>query len=362
MSQLLEQMSAQQMRARGAVMLSFEGTIVADTYNPADSTVQVAIGEAFANFDDPNQQPYAVLGKLFTTHIGIKTPPLGGERAVVILTRGIPRVMLNVDEDDSGAAPAMPGEFYFMHVKPGTTGAGNTPVTDSGITVEQDGATEGDGLGSVHVGQQGAYTTADTASGHQVALNDTAKTVTVTSADGHQVSLDDQDETLSIESAAGHSMVMDDNAGASAITVKTATAKLQAIFDDVAQTIKTAAQSGALYMLLDGNGNAISHVAPAIALGAVAGTGSLIPAITKTDISNMINDSAAGILIQRYQDMRNVLAALTTLAGGISGFPTLGALNTELFVTLMGLSAVPTLPGFAKPLLPNGSSVVTMLP
>jgi len=359
MANLLENASWQQGKSRGTVLLSFEGTIVADTYNPADTTVQVAIGEAFANFDDPNQQPYAVLGKLFTTHIGIRTPPLGGERCVVILTRGIPRVMLNVDEDDSMAAPAMPGEFYFMHIKPGTTGAGNTPVTDSGITVEQDAATPGDGLGSVHVGQKGAYTTADTASGHQVALDDTAQTVTAKSAGGHEVSLDDDDETLSVTSATGHSMVMDDTEEASAITVQTATGKLQAIFDDVAQTVKTAAQTGALYTLLDGNGNAISHVAPIIALGAVAGTGTLVKAITTTDVTTMLGDSSTGLNIQRLTDLWNMTQALVA-AGATGGIGRI-AILAEL-AALLGLSGFPSVPSYAEVPVPSGSSVVSMLP
>lgn len=355
---LLEQMSWQQAKARGAVLLSFEGTIVEDTYNPDDTTVQVAIGEAFANFDDPNQQPYAVVGKLFTTHIGISTPPLGGERCVVILTRGIPRVLLNVDEDDSLGTPA--GEFWMMHIKPGTTGAGNTPVTDSGVKVTQDGATPGDGLGGVRAGQGGAMTTLDTASGHQVALNDTAKTVTATSAGGHEVALDDEDKNLSVTSATGHSMVMDDNPLASAITVETATGKLQAIFNDVQQTIKTAAQSGALYMLLDGNGNAISHVAPAIALGAVAGADSLIPAITKTDISNMLGNSSTGLNIQMLTTMWSIVQSL--VAAGATGGVGRIAILAEL-AAVLGLSGgFPSVPSYAEIPVPSGSSVVSMLP
>ena len=335
----LEQMSWQQAQARGSIVLSFEGTIVADTYNPEDTTVQVAIGEAFSNFDDPNQQPYAVLGKLFTTHIGMSTPPLGGERCVVIMTRGIPRVLMNVDQDDSLGTP--PGEFWLMHVKPGTTGAGNTPVTDAGIKVQQDASTPGDGLGSVHAGQGGALSTVDTASGHQVALDDTAQTVTAKSAGGHIVQLDDTPVS-------------------SAITVTTATTKLQAIFDDVTQTIKTAAQSGLLYTLLDGTGNAISHVAPAIALGALAGNGSLVKAITKTDITTMLTDPTTGLNIQRLVDMSSTLAALVN-AGVLVGGPTLTVLLNAL-ASVLGLGSFPSVPSFGNIPVPSGSSVVSMLP
>ena len=351
-------MSWQQAQARGSVMLSFEGTIVADTYNPADSTVQVAIGEAFSNFDDPNQQPYAVLGKLFTMHIGISTPPLGGERCVVILTRGIPRVLMNVDEDDSLGTP--PGEFWLMHVKPGTTGAGNTPVTDSGIKVTQDGKTTGDGLGGLRAGQGGGYSTLDTASGHQVALDDTAQTVTVKSAGGHEVNLDDANKTLTATSAGGHTVELDDNPAASAITVQTATGKLQAIFNDVTSAVKIAAQSGALYTLLDGTGNAISHVAPAIALGALAGNGSLVKAISTTDITTLLNNPTSGINIQRLVDMSATLAALVN-AGVLVGGPTLSVLLAAL-ASVLGLGSFPSVPSFGNIPVPSGSSVVKMLP
>jgi hypothetical protein len=241
-----------QSRGRAPKDDTFEGTIVKDTWNPTDGSVQVVVGESFANFNDPDQLPYAITGQVMTLMLGLRGGPIGGERVLAIRVGGGFRFLMEENFDDAVGAPS--GELWYRHYKPGTVGADNTPVSDSGFKVTNDGPTAGDGLGGFHAGLEGAHSTVDTASGHQLELNDTTETVTAKSAGGHSVEL-----------------------------------------DDITKAITASAIGGAVKTIWDGNGNALSHIVPSsggiLALGDLAANLGTTKAAINQDI---MNDAAAG--------------------------------------------------------------------
>ena len=104
-------------------------------------------------------------------------------------------------------------------------------------------------------------------------------------------------------------------------------------------------------MIVDGSGNAISRVALAVALGAVAGNESLVPAIRTTDVTEMLSDSSTGLNIQRWVDlvftMKALLISMTT-----SGVPSLRGL-VAIVVEMSTIFGMPV-PGFSsRPVTPR---------
>lgn len=287
-----------QQQGRSAVHLGMEGTIVAGTYNPTDGTVQVVVGETLANFDDPDQLPMAITAQLGTMMLGLRGGPQGGERAIIMPTRGGWRCWLEDNFDDAPGVPA--GELWFTHYKMGTVGAGNTPVPDTGFKVTNDGPTAGDGLGGAHVGEQGAHTTLDTNSGHQVELNDTAKTVTMKSAGGAST-----------------------------------------VINDVAETIVTEAIGGNLKTIWDAAGNAISHVV--VPSNGILALGDLAANLDSTKAAinaQIVNSTAVGGLAGNINtailtNLQSYITALTTsLTAG--GLPNPHAFSSSMVALIIG--------------------------
>lgn len=354
-----------QLTMRTPLQLSFEGTIVADTYNPTDGSVQVLVGEAFSNFDSDDQLPFAITGQLTTPMLGLQGAPQGGERAILKITRGRYRIELEHDWDDSPNVPT--GELHYLHYKIGSVGAGNTPVADSGFKVTNDGPTPGDGLGGSHWGEKGAHSTMDSNSGHQIELNDTSQQVKIKTAGGpggaNPLTETYDDATQTIVRAVSAAIFDKLDLQNTKITSQVA-ANIAAIIDGVAQKVSISASS-TVTTIVDGAGNAISHVVGGggkVALGALAGTGSLIPAISKTDLTTMLNDSSNGINVQRFADMVGVITGIhaSFATAGVPSLPSLAAIIAALWVAL-GISA-PSVPSFGSIPVPSGSSIVSMLP
>jgi hypothetical protein len=193
-------------------------------------------------------------------------------------------------------APA--GERWIFHRNADGT-------IDSGMQLTNDGPTTGDGLGGTVLGNNGALTQAQTKSGHTVALNDTAQT----------------------------------------ITVETASALLQTIYNDAAQTIKTQAAAG-LYHLFDGENNLISLVAPSgggVALGELWGSLDGTHAAARnldlatfaesiqTMVGNALQQAAKAAILS---SVPNAAAWLAEIQGGLPSFS-----FTNLLSTMASLAA-----------------------
>lgn len=236
------------------------GVIVPKSYDPTTGTVQVLIGTTAAIIADTSSQPLPRPRlPLMTPVHGMQAGPVGGERCVILRTPGSAGVYLVHDTDDSPNAPA--GEFHYLHRN--ASGA-----TDSYFKVTNDGAATGDGLGGLR-SHGGAYAQTSTGSGHAITLDDTAKRVTTTSA-------------------AGQTRIIDD-------TAKTIT--------DQTSSVKT---------ILDGNGNAISHIASTIGLGGVvSGIPATGAAVRNVDITTLTNN----IMSQMMQSFASVYATAMNAAG-----------------------------------------------
>ncbi len=235
---------------------SERGVIVPGSYNSKDGTVQVLIGTTAAIIPTAWSQPlaYPKLPLMTPVH-GMQAGPKGGERCVVVKIKGGRGVYLVHDMDDSPGAPA--GEYWYVH-----------PDSKSSIKVTNDGPTQGDALGGVRM-HGAAYHGTTTGSGHAVTLDDVAKTLKIVSAGGQ-----------------AHT------------------------FDDNAKTISN--QSGAAKTIVDGNGNAISHVAQTVGLGALA---SSIPSAGAVYRQSDAQALASNIVSQTLQSLAGNLASAMTAAG-----------------------------------------------
>jgi hypothetical protein len=219
------------------------GHVVPGSYHAHDGTVAILIDDTDAAY-----QLAKALGDTSITiplaqprvPLAVHDPndqygPRGGEPAVLIPWQGGFIAKLYCDADTDGARGAGPywsvkapsGERWLFH-------RNADGVIDSGVQLTNDGPTNGDGLGGTIVGNQGAFTQAQTASGHKVALNDTQQKITIETAGGL--------------------------GGAN---------PLSSVFDDTVQKITTAA-STTVKTIVDGAGNAISHVVPGGSGGVVA--------------------------------------------------------------------------------------------
>lgn len=149
-----------------------------------------------------------------TPHNGEQSGQRGGERVIVFEAQAGPVAMFHHMDDDSPGAPC--GEKWTTH-------RNSSGVVDSYHRFTNDGPTAGDGLGGV-LSNGGALHQTSTGGGHRLRMDDTAKKVTLESAGG-----------------------------------------LASTYDDTVDQIKHAA--GSVYVLYDGAGNAISHVANVVSLG-----------------------------------------------------------------------------------------------
>jgi hypothetical protein len=313
----------------GVPFRGFEGTVWGGTYNPADGTVDVVVGESVSSFG-PAAPGFAVKAKLMTKAVGQQDGPQGGERAIIIGTPGNLHAILHCEEDDSPGAPA--GESWHLHAKMGTLGAGNTPVWDSGIKLTNDGPTEGDGLGGTTIGNVGALTQMQAGSGStQIThvLNSTAQTVSTTLTQS------------------GLSRVM--NGPNQTIKDVVATGTFNEI-NGATQVITQQAIAG-VKRVIDGPNNAITDLANQIGLGqSWSSLSSAASAIVNNDMSTMLNDASTGINIQRLVDLKNVITAMIT-AMQTSGVPSLPS-AAACIAQLATLVDVP---------VPAGSSIVRIL-
>jgi hypothetical protein len=320
-----------QERQPAGIHFGLEGTVIAGSYDPAQGTCSVVVGEEYADFDDPDQVPYYITGTLMTTMIGDQAAPQGGERALLIPTRGGYRILLEHGQDDIGTdAPGAPaGERWILHPKAGTLGYPNTPVFDAGVKLTNDGPTADDGLGGTVVGNEGALTQAQTQSGHYVSLDDTAKQVTV--------------QTAGVGNPNPLTAIFDDPTQTITHSVSPA---ILSILDAIAQKI-THQSSSSVYTIVDGAGNAISHVVPGLSGGVVAlgdlasnltaaGKGAINNDILSTFGSN-VNQFGLSNLIS-YANLLHSVGAIT--AGQLSAMLTALILSWITNVTVPSGSAI----------------------
>jgi hypothetical protein len=294
-------------QVRGSMFLGYEGTIVGATYKKESGRVMVNIGERYADFDSvdvpstQSQEGYLVEGSLLNMAVGQQAGPQGGERCIVIPTRGGLWVMLNNDVDDNGSdAPGTPaGDFWHLLPKSGTVGAGNIPVFQAGYKITQDGPTPGDGLGGTTVGNVGALTKSQTKSGHQVTLDDTAK----------------------------------------AITVQTGDNNLSTVYNETPQTVTTTSAPGKTYTIWDGAGNAISHV---VASGGLIGLGGVASEMDPTLAAinqHIVNDTGSTGLAGQINSfgLANLVAYITPLTSALSagGLPNPSAFNSSMVAAIV---------------------------
>jgi hypothetical protein len=393
---VLEVVSQTGQRQTSSGSYGLSGTVVAGSYSPEDGTVEIVVGEALSNFEDSDygdQQPYKIVGSLMTPMVGFQAGPQGGERALLMPMRGGYRVILIHGNDDLGSdGPGTPvGELWYLHAKAGTVGAGNKPVFDGGVKFTNDGPTTGDGLGGSHLGEDGAHSTLDTQTGHQVELNDTSKQIVVKTAgvgNPNPLTTTYDDPSQTIKHAIGTMIfsVIDainskitHQAGSAVSTTLIDTNTVQQIIHEAGTNVETVIDgvlskithtaSPNVQTIVDGAGNAISHVIPtggSVNLGAVPGVGSgLVPAISKTDMTKMISDTSTGINIQRWVDLVFTTKALlvTMAATGVPSLPGLSEVIAEM-TTIFGTN-VPgfnQLPGWSAIAVPSGSAHVNLIP
>jgi len=265
------------------------GVIVPGSYRKDAGTVQVLIGTTAALIMSDAVQPLARPNlPLMTTVHGMQAGPKGGERCVVVHVPGGRGVYLVYDTDDSPGAPA--GEYWYVH-----------PDSKSSIKVTNDGPTQGDALGGVRM--------------HGAAYHGT------TTGSGHAITLDDVAKMLTVASAAGQSRVFDD-------TAKTIT--------DSTANVKT---------ILDGAGNAISHVAQQVGLGdRVANLPATQAVFRQADVQKF----SQSIMTQMMQSFAGVYANAMAAAQ----IPNAGA-----FAAIVQAAGWVT-GNVTPPTIPTGSSIV----
>jgi hypothetical protein len=296
------------------------GHVVPGSYHAHDGTVSVLIDDTDAAY----QIAKALGDPTFTLPLAQPRVPLavhdpndqygprGGEPAVLIPWQGgyVAKLYCDADTDEArGAGPyysvqAPAGERWIHHRNADGT-------IDSGMQLTNDGPAAGDGLGGTIVGNQGAFTQTQTASGHKIALNDVLETIRIVTAGGAL--------------------------GANPLT---------ALFDDTEQAI-THSASATVKTIVDGAGNAISHVVPAI--GGVVALGNTAAALAAAGKGAINNDilSAFGSNINSF-GLANLIsyAQLLHNVGAITG------------AQLSGMLAQLVLSWITNVAVPAGSSIV----
>lgn len=278
------QMLIAQALERNPAPVARDAVVVAGTHNPKDGTADALFGDTYAIIGDDGDQfiSYPKIPSV-TTQLGDQYGPVGNERAVLIPTQsGYVKLFIH-GPDDSPGAPA--GERWITHRNASAT-------VDSYSKFTNDGPTPSDGLGGLHH-NGGALHQSTTSGGHSIALNDTAKTVTVTSASGHTVTLDDSSHKVTVQTKNGLSHVLDDSAQKITHT---------------AGTVKT---------IIDGAGNTISHVATQIGLGDLPGN---LPSSAAAITNSHLTTFESSLLSKRLDDLTKFAAAMVS-----AGVPSAGA-------------------------------------
>lgn len=290
------------------------------SYDPTDGTISAKYGDTDTMFPDTGDTaaiPTRI--ELATMDPGDQYGARGNERIVLIPAKGGPFAIILPGPDTSPNAPA--GERWITH----RNAAG---VVDSYVKHTNDGPTPGDGLGA-HLSNGGALHRASTSGGRSIVQNDTAKTITVSGAGGtpHTRVVDDNEATLGIK---------DTTAGG-----------LVAHLDDVLQQIKHQA-AASVYTIVDGNGNAISHV---VGAGGVIGLGAAASSLTadqaalnKTHLTSYDGNLQTAKLADyvKYANLLNTVGAITS-----------GQLADMLAALVAGWTNGTTIPA--------GSSIVRMV-
>ncbi len=281
--------------APGAVL---EGVVMAGSWNPAEGTVQVLVGDTAlaAALPDSYDSAMVVTATIQTPQIGDQYGPVGGERAILHEAQGSWVATFEHGPDDTPNAPS--GERWIVH-------RNASGVADAYLKLTNSGPTNGDGLGGTLVGGNGALTAATTKSGHSVALNDTARTITTTTAGG-----------------------------------------LKGLLDDVTQQISHIA--GSASTVIDGVANTISHIAGTVGVGDTFTSQPATQApIANGDLSTFENS----LHTQRLSDLENLATAVSEGLAQASPAVTLPA------ATIIGLIA-----SLAHISVPSGSGTVRVTP
>ena len=298
---------------------SVEGWIVGSSYKTGDASAELLFGATYPILGDDGDAyiNYTSL-PLITTQPGDLYGPTGLEHTIAIPTESGYALFYKHGPYDTPSVP--PGERWILHKNTATQAQADTQATwDAGAQWTNDGPTSGDGLGGSHLGYQGAYTTNVTNSGHIIALNDTAQTISATTAAGHTYVFQDPTPIAPQGSV-----------------ILTTIGGLKSVFDDATQSIQHIAVPG-LSMVVDALGevsglpNSISHVVPT---GGLVGLGELAGSLSVTaNAATRFSDLSDAMTNQITQMIGNSHIQLLTAIVTAGGLPT-GASATALLATL----------------------------
>lgn len=275
-----------------------EGVVLAGSWNPAEGTVQVLVGDTAlaAAMSDSYDAAMIVTATVQTSQIGDQYGPAGAERVVLHESQGSWIATFEHGPDDTPGAPS--GERWIAH-------RNASGVVDAYIKLTNDGPTSGDGLGGTLLGGGGALTKATTKSGHTVALDDTAKTVSTTTAGG-----------------------------------------LKGLFDDVTQQVSHIAASAST--VIDGAANTISQIAGTVGVGDTFASQPATQApIANGDLSTFENS----LHTQRLSDLENLATAVSE-----------GLAQASPAVSLPASVIIGFIASLAHISVPSGSSTVRVTP
>lgn len=283
--------------------IGLSGRVITGSYRPGDGTHEVIIGDSDAASDlaralgDPEfTQPLVQPRTPVATHDpNDQYGPRGGEAVVILPWEGgwVAKFIADAGTNDApGPGPcfsvrAPAGERWIFH-------RNDTGELDSGMQLTNDGPAQGDGLGGTVLGHKGALTQAQTVSGHQFRLDDTAQTISATTAGG-----------------------------------------MTDVFNDVTQAITRTAAPG-LYTIVDGAGNAISHVVPN---GGGVGIGKLFSEMgsgSGTINNDILSAFGGNINSANLQTLLNLGAAMVS-----AGIPNASALLPLIVASLIQNVDVP---------------------
>jgi hypothetical protein len=325
---------------RRPIPQGLDGVVVPGSYNPADGTCDVAIGDTLALPADGIAGPIILKQiQILTPAVGVQTGPLGMERTLLIPRQSGWAAIVEHGTDDSPNAQA--GETVIQH-RP----------TSSALALRNDAKTPGDGLGSYQL--QGLAVHAHvTAGGHTIIQDDIAKVVKFISSGGHSIIQDDTNKVVTFQTAGGHSVVMDDLGGQVSVTTKAsinitlndgekkALMKLadgtQTALDGINKLISHTLPTGE-QTILDGVNHTITHLASSIGLGQYA---SILGAEGAIVAKQCLDEFQASLLTARLNDIIAAFQLLHTIgtmtgaqltaslvalvAGFLPGIPTCGS-------------------------------------
>jgi hypothetical protein len=144
-----DELSAQANLRRSPDNNLLEGYVVPGSWDPAEGTIEVLIGDTAAIFTDYGDAPTTVVANLMTPGLGAQYGPVGGERVEMFRTPSGYSALLEHGPDDTPGIPG--GEWGIAH-------RNADGVYDSFVKLTNDGSTAGDGLGGALLGGLGAFT------------------------------------------------------------------------------------------------------------------------------------------------------------------------------------------------------------